>query len=144
MTETETEVVRLTADVVLLALVAGQRHVLLVKRRWAPFEGRWALPGGHVDAGEEVDAAAWRELFEETGLTADRLELLNVYAAPGRDPRGRYVDFAFVGVVRERLLPCAGDDAAEARWWSVHEAEALPLAFDHGRTLSDALDWLET
>lgn len=134
------ETIRYTADVVLLT---GNRRagrlpfdVLLIERGWDPFEGSWALPGGHVDPGETSRAAAARELFEETGVRvdADRLRQLGVYDAPDRDPRGRYVTVAYVAVV-DRLVPMAGDDAVAARWWPLND---LPeLAFDHANILSD-------
>lgn len=135
------EVAALTADVVLLA-GEGARHVLLIRRRWEPFAGRWALPGGHVDQGEDTEAAARRELLEETGLRAESLAPVGVYAAPGRDPRGRYVTFAFVATLPGApLVPVAADDASEARWWAVADVVAEPglLAFDHGSIVADAL-----
>lgn len=136
------EPVRLTADVVLFAADRdGERHVLLIRRDWPPHAGCWALPGGHVDDGESVLVAACRELGEETGIWADlRLDLVGVYADPGRDPRGRYVTWAYTAVLPSLLEPTAGDDAGDARW--MHVATALgndDLAFDHGRIVADAL-----
>lgn len=135
------ETARLTADVVLLAEQDGQLFVLLIERGWPPFEGRWALPGGHVDAGEDVQDAGRRELAEEAGLAAERLELVGVYSAPGRDPRGRYVTWAFVGLLGSMPKATAGDDARAVHWWPVAEALEQPdrLAFDHHRILRDAL-----
>lgn len=139
------ETVRLTADVVLLAERDGELVVLLIRRGWDPYGGCWALPGGHVDPGEEVDDAARRELFEETGLAAARLDLVGVYSAPDRDPRGRYVTFAYVGFVHGAVAdPTAGDDAHDAQWLSVADLldevidERLVLAFDHAQILADA------
>ncbi len=85
----------LTVDVVALAGVPPQ-GVLLIERGNDPFAGSWALPGGFVEAGERVLAAASRELFEETALAGDALELLGVYDTPGRDPRGPTVSVVYV------------------------------------------------
>jgi 8-oxo-dGTP diphosphatase len=134
------ETIRYTADVVLLTpnRRAGGLpfDVLLIERGWDPHEGKWALPGGHVDVGETSRAAAARELAEETGVDVDpgALRQLGVYDAPGRDPRGRYVTVAYTLIV-DRMVPTAGDDAREARWWPLN---GLPdLAFDHADILND-------
>jgi 8-oxo-dGTP diphosphatase len=129
---TAREAIRYTADVVLVA--AG--HVLLIERGWDPYKGCWALPGGHVDAGETSIAAAARELEEETGISVQVADLHQVGAfdAPGRDPRGRYVSVAYIAILPAPVAPTAGDDAAAARWWPLDE---LPhLAFDHADILA--------
>ena len=77
-----------TVDIVLIALVDGQRSVLLVRRKNPPFAGSWALPGGFVEPHEPLEAAARRELYEETGVTLLSLEQLRAFGEPGRDPRG--------------------------------------------------------
>ncbi|MEV2203711.1 NUDIX hydrolase [Streptomyces fradiae] len=132
MTETF-ETIRYTADII---VTRTDGHVLLIERGWAPFEGQWALPGGHVDPGETSRAAAARELAEETGIYAapQELDLVGVFDAPGRDPRGRYVTFAYhLTVIRNTPIE-AGDDATRAEWWPL---DALPpLAFDHAEILA--------
>lgn len=141
---TETyETARLAADVVALAERNGQIFVLLIKRGWPPHEGLWALPGGHVDPGEhDIDTAA-RELREETGLDVTTADLTEVgtYRAPGRDPRGRYVSFAWLAVLDRPTTPTAGDDASDAHWWPVDQLLREPerLAFDHAQILRDAI-----
>ncbi|GAA1208915.1 NUDIX domain-containing protein [Prauserella alba] len=139
------EMANLTADVALFSLDERDRPcVLLIRRGWDPFEGHWALPGGHVDAGESTEVAAHRELAEETGLRIGSVEPVGVYAAPGRDPRGRYVTFAYattVGTLAPQLMPIAGDDATEAHWLPVADVlglDWLPLAFDHRQIIRDA------
>jgi 8-oxo-dGTP diphosphatase len=125
------EIIRYTADMVLVA----DRKVLLIKRKWDPYEGMWAFPGGHVDEGETSLEAAVRELKEETGivLKASALKLLGVFDAPGRDPRGRYVTVAYLATLPQAIAPKASDDAADARWWHL---DALPeLAFDHAEII---------
>ncbi len=129
--------VQYTADAVILAPGPA---VLLIQRRWNPYEGRWALPGGCVDPGEtdHRDTAA-RELAEETGiiLPPSTLRKVSTYTTPGRDPRGDYRTTAYATTVLIEITPTAADDAAAARWWPVR---ALPqLAFDHDEILADAL-----
>ena len=137
---TKSPTVSLTADVVLFALKDGEPHVLLIQRGHPPFRGCWALPGGYVDAGETSEQAAHRELAEETGLATAKLERLDVYDEPDRDPRGRVVSVAYTAVLAAADVPTAGDDAAEAVWMPVGQLLADPtrLAFDHGQVLADA------
>lgn len=135
------ETIRLTADVVAIAPDEdGLDHVLLIRRRWDPYQDHWALPGGHVDTGEHVEHAARRELAEETGIDAvvDLVEL-GAWHAPGRDPRGRYVTIAYRADLTETVTPLAADDAADARWVPVDELPDRPLAFDHRRIITAAL-----
>ncbi len=126
----------LTVDLVLITTEARPR-VLLIKRKKEPFAGQWAFPGGFVDENEPLEAAARRELQEETGLQVDRLEQLQTFGDPGRDPRGWTVSVAFLGRVdAAKLTPVAADDAAEVAW---HFVDAPPkLAFDHGNILQVA------
>jgi len=142
--ETAPETARLTADVALFSLRNGTWHVLVIRRGHDPYAGHWALPGGHVDAGEPTHSAAYRELFEETGIQADALRYVGVYAAPDRDPRGRYVDFAYTQIIHGTPDPAAADDATEARWMPLAEALSAytHLAFDHGRIIAEALNTL--
>jgi 8-oxo-dGTP diphosphatase len=128
--------VKHTADIVVLR---EDGHVLVIRRRWQPFKGMWALPGGHVDAGElPVDAAA-RELLEETGvnLPAREFKHLGVWNAPGRDPRGPYSTTAYVVHVPADTEAVAGSDAAEAQWLPISECRGL--AFDHDDIVAAAV-----
>jgi 8-oxo-dGTP diphosphatase len=136
-----TDVIR-TADVVLLG--EQDKYVLLIERGWPPYEGLWALPGGHVDPEDANEqAAACRELAEETGVRIDQreLQLVGTYAEPGRDPRGLYKTWAWRTSLGHLPQPRAGTDARTARWWPVADALAQPeqLAFDHHQILTDAI-----
>lgn len=112
-------------------------RLLLIKRANPPFKGKFALPGGFVDVGETVEAAALRELQEETGIDGRIVRLVGVYSAPKRDPRGHTVSCAFL--VRPRSTRVAGgDDAANAEW--VGDWNALKLAFDHSVIVRDAVE----
>jgi 8-oxo-dGTP diphosphatase len=110
-------------------------RLLLVRRRHPPFAGQYALPGGFVDYGETTEAAACRELLEETGLVARDLRLIGVYSNPARDPRGHTISVAYLAAL-EGGTPLAGDDAAEAEFRS--DWRELDLAFDHNAIVRDA------
>lgn len=133
-----------TVDVVLFAEQAEEWCVLLIQRRHEPFAGMWAVPGGFVDEGEDVPAAAQRELAEETGVVGLALAPGRAYGKPGRDPRGWTISISHYAVLD--ALPHtvqAGDDAARAKWFPL---DRLPcLAFDHGQIIADcqALAWGE-
>ena len=116
------------------AIIELADGIVLIKRRNPP--AGWALPGGFVDYGETVEAAAVREAKEETGLDVVLTELFYVYSDPQRDPRHHTIGIVFIATAAG--VPVAGDDAAEAQ---VHTEQSLPtpLAFDHRRILEDYL-----
>lgn len=123
----------LTVDCVVLD---GEGRILLIRRKNAPFEGQYALPGGFVDIGETVEAAAKRELMEETGVKAGKLRLVGVYSDPARDSRGHTCSVAYMTKVRSTKAQ-AGDDAAELAWITNWRKEKL--AFDHAKIIADAM-----
>ena len=144
-----------TVDLVILTVLDKDLKVLLVQRNEHPYKGRWALPGGFVrvsddrnDQGEDLDAAALRELEEETGLSKEMagqffLEQVKTFGKPGRDPRMRVISVAYYALVRSDLVPLirAGGDAAGARWFSVADvADVADLAFDHAEILEATLE----
>jgi 8-oxo-dGTP diphosphatase len=105
--------------------------LLLIKRGNEPFKGQWALPGGFVGIDEELEAAVVRELEEETGLKGVEFEQLHTFGKIGRDPRGRQITIAYIGIINEECATVkGGDDADEAKWFDLN---ALPskMAFDH-------------
>lgn len=123
------------------SLVFVGNEVLLVQRKNEPFRGKWAVPGGFVDPDERLEAAARRELEEETGLKNVPLKLFAAYGEPGRDPRGRTVTFVYWARLREKPEAKAADDAEDCRWFDL---EHLPgLAFDHDQVLKDAMRRME-
>jgi len=120
----------LTVDAVVFREKKDELEVLLIQRKHYPFEGMWALPGGFVDMDETVEQAVVRELEEETSLILASLRQLHTFSELGRDPRGRTVSVTFYGIASfENSQVKAGDDAANAQWYSL---DNLPvLAFDH-------------
>jgi 8-oxo-dGTP diphosphatase len=124
-----------TADVI---VEVGDR-IVLVRRKHPP--AGWAIPGGFVETGETVEAAAVREALEETGLAVTLTALLGVYSDPARDPRHHTVSAVYVG--RAEGTPAGGDDAAEARLFSEGDLPS-PLAFDHAAILTDYFRYKRT
>jgi 8-oxo-dGTP diphosphatase len=130
-----------TVDTIILTVEddLSDLKVLLVRRGHGPFAGRWAIPGGFVEPDESLQQAARRELAEETGVTdVAYLEQLYTFGDPERDPRGRVITVAYYALVPPHgAEPTAGDDAAEAAWFSIFDLP--PLAFDHDAILDYAL-----
>ncbi len=131
-----------TVDTVVFGLDDDSLKVLLIKRRFAPFAGSWALPGGFIEENEPLECAARRELAEETGLSDIFIEQLYTFGDPGRDPRGHTISVCYYGLVNLSEHKIQGaSDASEARWFSVN---ALPeLAFDHDEIIRMALQRLK-
>ena len=127
-----------TVDAVLAtANAAGALQVLLIERGHEPFAGAWALPGGFVDEHEDLEAAARREMLEETHTALGPMLQLGAYGTPHRDPRGHTVGVAFLAICGPgEVTAKPGDDAADCRWFAAQRPP--PLAFDHGVILRDA------
>lgn len=106
--------------------------IVLIERKNPPFG--WALPGGFVDYGESLEAAAVREALEETSLSVSDLQLLGCYSDPKRDERMHTISTVFIG--SGNGTPRAADDAASL---AVFDPDTLPeqLCFDHARILED-------
>jgi 8-oxo-dGTP diphosphatase len=110
-------------------------RILLIRRKHDPFAGYWALPGGFVDMDESLEAAARRELIEETGVETVSLVQVGAFGDPQRDPRGRTISVIYLAQVDENAVrPQAADDATEVGWFSL--ARPPKLAFDHKEILT--------
>jgi 8-oxo-dGTP diphosphatase len=129
----------LAVDTVIELADRAGRPVVLIERRFLPHG--WALPGGFVEVGETLEAAAMREAEEETGLRVSLLVLLGCYSDPRRDPRGHTVSAVYVAQASGE--PKARDDA---RAIGVFDHTALPpgLVFDHALILGDYRRWRDT
>lgn len=112
-------------------------HLLLIERKNQPYKGKYALPGGFVEYGETLEAAARRELVEETSLKVGRIHLVGAYSDPQRDPRGHTISVAYVAVAPRGARVRGGDDAASAAF--VEGWRRTKLAFDHAAIVRDAL-----
>ncbi len=128
----------LTTDVLVVAGGTPPR-VLLIRRGRPPFAGHWAIPGGFLEPNERLIECAVRELAEETGIRVDpeRLVLVGIYDAPGRDPRGRVITVAYATTLPQVVPVRGGDDADRAAWFPIDRLP--PLAFDHADIIRDSL-----
>lgn len=120
----------LTAD----GIVLVDGRIVLIKRGNEPGKGKYALPGGFVEYGERLEDCAVREVFEETGLRTEPLDLVGMYSDPDRDPRGHLVSAVFFLRAWGGELS-AGDDAQSVELFDLDRLP--PLAFDHARIVSD-------
>jgi 8-oxo-dGTP diphosphatase len=119
----------LTVDIIIEVPGKG---IILIERKNPPFG--WAIPGGFVDYGETVEAAAIREAREETAMELENLRQFHAYSDPKRDPRRHTVSVVFTAIGKG--LPHAADDAKNLQIFAL---DMLPkiLAFDHALILSD-------
>jgi len=104
------------------AVILDSRRVLLVERARAPLAGQWSLPGGVVEAGERLEDALVREVFEETGLRVTTDIIATVFERIIPDAAGRceyhYVLIDFFCAIRGGEL-CAGDDSCRVDWFDI-------------------------
>ena len=127
-----------TVDVVIFSLHNANLRLLLIQRKGEPYQGMWAIPGGFVHMDESLEEAARRELMEETAVSNVYMEQLYTFGDPNRDPRTRVITIAYIALVPyDAIQPQAGDDAADAAWFSL--ADLPDLAFDHQKIIDYAL-----
>ena len=126
--------IAITVDAIIFYKKASLLKIVLIRRKNEPFKNQWALPGGFLEVNESLEEGAIRELEEETGLKVEKLQQVRAFGRPERDPRGRTISIAFVGVIDEESKLKAHDDAADAKWFDIND---LPkLAFDHSEIIS--------
>ncbi len=119
-----------TVDMIIIRKKHSSYDVLLIERKHNPFALHWALPGGFVDANENLMDAAHRELEEETNIKDIELKQFYTYGDKGRDPRGHTVSVVYYGFIDPlKNSVIAGDDAAAFGWFDI--SNLPPLAFDH-------------
>jgi mutator protein MutT len=118
-----------------IAVVIHDGQVLLVRRANPPDVGLWGFPGGKIDAGETIEAAAIRELYEETGVRGEARRVFTAVDAFDRNERGAIRrHFILIAILCRWLSgePVAGDDALEARWFDLASLDKADLAMSFG------------
>lgn len=124
------------------AAVRRGDSILLIKRKFPPMQGAWALPGGFVERGENPIDAAVRELLEETGMHGENPKLISVMGDADRDPRKHIVSVVYEIEVNSEQQPIAGDDAADAKFWPIDSIldGKLQMAGDHQQIIKNWLN----
>ena len=128
----------LTVDIIIRIADRPEHPIVLIERKFPPHG--WALPGGFVDVGERLEAAAVREAKEETSLDVQLEVLLGCYSDPARDSRGHTVSAVYVATASGE--PCARDDAKRLACYAPDDCPGL--VFDHDLIMSDYLKYLRT
>ncbi len=123
-------------------VILNGEKVLLMKRFKQPFGGKYVFPGGHMEEGETIEETCIREAKEETGLEVELLDILGVYSAPDRDPRGQILAVAFICKPKNYDVKLS-DEASEAKWFDLYEIKKEDLGFDHAKMVEDLKRWKE-
>lgn len=124
-----------TPKITVDGIIKKGNEILLIRRRNIPFKNSWALPGGYLEYNEKTEDAVIREIFEETGLFTEIINLIGVYSDPKRDPRGHTVSIIYeLRIIKGKLE--SGDDATDVNFFNLNN---LPdnLAFDHKKVIKD-------
>ena len=124
-----------------IAVVVRGERLLLVRRRHRPDAGRWGFPGGKIEAGETIVAAALRELGEETGVAAEAIEVLTAVDVIRRDGDGTLHHYVLIAVLCRwtRGEGAADDDAEDAAWFDLAALGDVPKSPDVERVAKLAL-----
>lgn len=133
--------IKVTVDAVVFGYSKTEGvSVLLIRRKYPPYKGLWALPGGFVLMNETLEQAVQRELSEETGVKVGYMEQLYTFGDPSRDPRQRIISIAYFALVKTSLYQelKASTDAEDVEWFNI---KGLPkLAFDHKEIVNLAIE----
>lgn len=119
----------------------NKNQILLIKRKKDPYKNHLALPGGFINEGELVEDAMKREIYEETSLNVEPLEILGVYSDPNRDPRKHILSIVFICLKLDDHYGKANDDAKELLWVDFPDIMNKNLAFDHKMIVEDYIKW---
>jgi len=127
---------KFTVDAIIMTEDGG---VVLIKRKYPPFQNYYALPGGFIEKGETPERALIREVKEETNLDVKIVDKVGYYDEEGRDPRGKVETTAFkCHIAKDSPDMKSGDDSKHVEVISTQKLKKIDLAFDHSKILKDA------
>ena len=131
-----------TVDCIISGFDKGDLKILPTKRGIEPHLGKWAFPGGFIQADETADEDARRKLLDEAGLQNIFLEQLYTFSEIGRDPHYRVISIAYYALVKSTDYTLnAGMGTDDVQWFNLDEKE--DLAFDHSKIMEVAIDRLK-
>ena len=123
----------------LFTVEQGITKVLLIKRKNEPFKGDWVLTGGALYNNEDLEAGAYRELAEKTGIKDVEIQQFRTFGKVDRSPIMRMIAVGFIGVIdstRVQILRETGT-TSNADWFPIDKIP--PLGYDHEEILESAL-----
>jgi len=127
-------------DCIIFGFIEGELRLLIVKRVFDPFKGSWSLMGGFVSPEESMDEAAYRILYDLTGLKDLYMTQLYTHGDLGRDPGARVISTSYYSLIKIQDIDPDHEMISNARWCPINE---LPeLIFDHSKMVEMALDSL--
>ncbi len=130
------EEVGMTVDAV---IEDGQGNIILIKRKYPPYEGKYALPGGFISYEEKPQQALIREVREETNLIVKIEKKIGTFDEPNRDPRGKIISKAFkCSIIGDLSRMESGDDSSDIERIPINKLKDIDLAFDHKKILKQA------
>lgn len=124
-------------------VIVKNNKILLVHRDHEPEKGTWAFPGGYLSWDETVEQAAARELKEETGLEAERLQLIGIRSDESAHDGRQNVDIYFYTNNVTGEMKKQSGEIADIRWFDLDELPKY-LAFDHLKLLQSFLPAIKT
>lgn len=130
----------IATDAIVIKKVESSIKILLVVRKYDPFKGKFALPGGFLDYNEDPQQGCLRELMEETNITGYSSSLFTVKSDPTRDPRKHILSLIYAVNVSEDSIPEGKDDALSAHFYDLDEILSNgpeEFAFDHHSIISE-------
>lgn len=113
-------------------------EILLIERKYPPYQNCWAIPGGFLEDNEEIEDGAKRELLEETHIEASKITFIGNYGKVGRDTRFRTITAAYYTYFIEKPFAKADDDAKNIQWFNINNIPEM--AFDHKEIVNDAIE----